>query len=242
MQPQHLDDPHHVSQRPRPHLSHGVAAVHLIVISVTLSSPAICLTNGIDAMRSVGDRPRRLRVVEADGVPTTVGDTGPGIDPKLADRIFEPFFTTKSSGMGLGLSICRSIIEAHGGRVRVSEDDRLHFSCVLHHAHRMKSLVPVRRFLNMAQLPRCLVSRDSSGLRLALPLVEAPEGERDRHGEHAGRDHHLRRRIQPLEPLGIKMDAAEGGRHVHGATPVVGRAPEADTGKGQRPDQGEHIA
>jgi signal transduction histidine kinase len=85
------------------------------------------MTNAIDAMRSAGDRPRRLRVearvVEADGVLITVGDTGPAIDPKLADRIFEPFFTTKPGGMGLGLSICRSIIEAHGGRVWVSPNN-----------------------------------------------------------------------------------------------------------------------
>ena len=47
----------------------------------------------------------------------TIADTGPGIDPKVADKIFQPFFTTKPSGMGMGLSICKSIIEAHEGRL-----------------------------------------------------------------------------------------------------------------------------
>jgi signal transduction histidine kinase len=46
-----------------------------------------------------------------------VSDTGPGINPELLDRVFEPFYTTKASGIGMGLSICRSIIDAHGGRL-----------------------------------------------------------------------------------------------------------------------------
>ena len=50
----------------------------------------------------------------------TVADSGPGIDSKVAEQLFKPFFTTKSSGMGLGLPICKSIIEAHQGKLTVA--------------------------------------------------------------------------------------------------------------------------
>ena len=50
------------------------------------------------------------------GILVAVHDSGPGIDPKHLQRVFEPFYTTKASGVGMGLSICRSIIDAHGGR------------------------------------------------------------------------------------------------------------------------------
>jgi len=81
------------------------------------------VTNAMDAMESVDDRARTLRVKSAirepDGVLITVEDSGPGIDPENVDRIFHPFFTTKIMGMGMGLSICRSIIEAHKGCLSV---------------------------------------------------------------------------------------------------------------------------
>jgi signal transduction histidine kinase len=50
-------------------------------------------------------------------------DTGPGIDPGNLDRVFEPFYTTKASGIGMGLSICRSIIHGHGGQLSVSANE-----------------------------------------------------------------------------------------------------------------------
>jgi signal transduction histidine kinase len=77
--------------------------------------------NGIEAMQPVRDRPRELvirsRRDETQQVLVSVTDCGVGISAENADRLFDAFFTTKSSGMGMGLSICRSIVEAHCGRL-----------------------------------------------------------------------------------------------------------------------------
>jgi PAS domain S-box-containing protein len=77
--------------------------------------------NAAEAMNSVNARARTLRlksvIREPDGVLITVEDSGPGIDPEIMDHIFHPFFTTKSHGTGIGLSICRSIVEAYDGRL-----------------------------------------------------------------------------------------------------------------------------
>ena len=77
------------------------------------------LVNAFDAVMGM-DRPREvtLRAAATDGfLGLSILDTGPGIPPNDLDRIFEPFFTRKPNGMGMGLSICRTIIEAHGGRI-----------------------------------------------------------------------------------------------------------------------------
>jgi len=78
------------------------------------------IINAIDAMRDVGEEERELLISTRDGpdgVSVEVRDSGQGFAPAALERVFEPFYTTKPEGMGMGLSICRSIIEAHGGRL-----------------------------------------------------------------------------------------------------------------------------
>jgi signal transduction histidine kinase len=84
-------------------------------------------TNAIEAMRTVTDGVRLLRIKsdfiqERSGILITVEDTGTGIESKDKKRILEPFFSTKPTGTGIGLAICQSIIEAHGGHIRVSDN------------------------------------------------------------------------------------------------------------------------
>jgi C4-dicarboxylate-specific signal transduction histidine kinase len=85
------------------------------------------LLNAADAMAQVEERPRMLLIttdLDSDaGVKLTVRDSGTGIDPQNVEKLFEAFYTTKSDGMGVGLSICRSIIESHGGRLWAAPND-----------------------------------------------------------------------------------------------------------------------
>jgi signal transduction histidine kinase len=98
------------------------------------------MINGIEAMEAVTDRPRELVIRshrdEADQVSIAVEDSGVGIPSENADRLFGAFVTTKSNGMGMGLSICRSIIQAHGGCIWVepnlTEGAAFHFTLPLH--------------------------------------------------------------------------------------------------------------
>ena len=77
------------------------------------------ILNAVEAMRSDDERPRDLSIstepMGLDEVLVTVRDSGPGIEPEHLDRVFDAFYTTKLGGMGFGLSICRSIVDAHGG-------------------------------------------------------------------------------------------------------------------------------
>ena len=106
-----------------------VVATELAEPSVTIMGDRVQLQqvvlnlimNGVEAMSLVADRPRLLRISSQREAPNLVlialEDSGTGLDPATAERIFDPFFTTKAGGMGMGLSICRSIIDGHGGRL-----------------------------------------------------------------------------------------------------------------------------
>jgi PAS domain S-box-containing protein len=81
------------------------------------------IINAIEAMRDIGEKERELLISshnEPDGVAVEVRDSGPGFAPAALERVFEAFYTTKPGGLGLGLSICRSILEAHNGRLWAS--------------------------------------------------------------------------------------------------------------------------
>jgi signal transduction histidine kinase len=82
------------------------------------------LVNAVEAMSSVGDGSRELTIASGEDDPNAVfvevQDTGPGIDPAELDRLFQSFYTTKPDGIGMGLAISRSIIEAHGGRLKAA--------------------------------------------------------------------------------------------------------------------------
>ena len=79
------------------------------------------ILNAVEAMSSVEEGARELSIsteqLETSDILVAVQDSGPGIDPEHLERVFAPFYTTKTSGIGMGLSICRSIIDAHGGRL-----------------------------------------------------------------------------------------------------------------------------
>jgi PAS domain S-box-containing protein len=85
------------------------------------------IVNAVQAMGAVAEGPRELFITtaqaEPNGVLVSVRDTGPGLAPATVERLFEPFYTTKPTGLGMGLSICRSIIEAHGGRLWVEANE-----------------------------------------------------------------------------------------------------------------------
>ena len=79
------------------------------------------ILNAVEAMNSIEEGARELSInaelSERNDILIAVRDSGPGIDPEHLEQVFAPFYTTKTSGIGMGLSICRSIIAAHGGRL-----------------------------------------------------------------------------------------------------------------------------
>jgi PAS domain S-box-containing protein len=85
------------------------------------------ILNAVEAMGSVEDGPRELLIrteqSQTGGILVAVRDSGPGIDPVNLERVFEPFYTTKTGGVGMGLSICQTIINGHGGRLWMSANE-----------------------------------------------------------------------------------------------------------------------
>ncbi len=148
------------------------------------------IMNGIEAMEGVDDRPRELAIRSAaDGdhaVLVSVADSGAGICEQAMDRLFTPFFTTKSSGMGMGLSICRSIVEAHGGRLSAAPNQGhgATFQITLP-VHREGSIVTERAGPSPAQEdgdePVVFIVDDDASMRRALTNLFESVGSGSKH-------------------------------------------------------------
>jgi two-component system sensor kinase FixL len=86
------------------------------------------IVNAIDALSGASERPRELTIVSGmdctNDLFVEVHDTGPGLHPEQLDRLFQSFYTTKPDGIGMGLAISRSIVEAHGGRLSAEPNQR----------------------------------------------------------------------------------------------------------------------
>jgi signal transduction histidine kinase len=102
------------------HLAEGLPRIHGDRVQLQQVLLNVIL-NAVEAMRGVSEGARALRISTgpdtAGGVLVTVQDSGPGLPPESVERLFDAFYTTKPGGMGMGLAICRSIVEAHGGQI-----------------------------------------------------------------------------------------------------------------------------
>jgi signal transduction histidine kinase len=124
------DDAHHALQRHRPVIRTELAKDLAPVIADRVQLQQVILNllrNAVEAMSTVDDRPRELLIktelCEGDQVGFSVKDAGVGLPAHAADQIFDAFFTTKNDGMGIGLSVSRSIIESHHGRLWAEKND-----------------------------------------------------------------------------------------------------------------------
>jgi signal transduction histidine kinase len=84
------------------------------------------ILNAVESLSGISEGPRDMLISSEGGedpVRVAVQDSGPGLSPQSVNRLFDAFYTTKPMGMGMGLTICRSIIEAHGGRLWVTANE-----------------------------------------------------------------------------------------------------------------------
>jgi signal transduction histidine kinase len=133
------------------------------------------ILNAVEATGSVKAEPRVLLIsTEQDdtGVLVAVRDSGPGIDSEHLERAFEAFYTTKSSGTGMGLSICRSIIDAHGGRLWAEANEPR--GAVFQFALPVFELI-VQRNLTLSDVPEIAEAASAAGMNILGPPLNDEE-------------------------------------------------------------------